>query len=65
MATCNAVVTTGIADVVRDCTMTVTVVGLGRLRSRIWLGSQFIRLGVWVMGMGCKIQEADESNPGS
>lgn len=59
MATMNdASMSIKASELIGNTTCTVRLIGVKRLRFRIWLGSKFIALAAWVMGCGIRIEEA-------
>jgi hypothetical protein len=42
-------------NLTRQITVQVSITGYKRLRVKMYLGRQLIRLGVWIMGMNCEI----------
>ena len=52
MMTAASDVAVNVGHVLHRATITVRVSGMSRARARIWLGTQVIKLGGWVIGVG-------------
>ena len=44
-------------DAAKEVTVTVQVKGLNEMKFRLWVATQIVRLGIWVAGMNCKLEE--------
>lgn len=50
MATAPLTIDAG--DAAKRLTLTVKVAGMRKFRARVWIGTQFIKLGGWIVGFG-------------
>lgn len=45
------------ADVLKNLTVTVNVTGVKNAKFRLWFAIRIIAIGVWVSGMGLRIED--------
>jgi len=44
-------------DALKNLTLTVNVTGIRKAKFRLWLAMRIIAIGVWVSGMGLRIED--------
>jgi len=48
------------ADALRNLTVIVNVTGVRKAKFRLWLAMRIIAIGVWVSGMGLRIEDVQQ-----